>query len=138
MRCFNFFLLSYFFYLFFGFFDLFIFCVTLSSVISSSCVETLLRPASAVPLKTSIHSISALAAVQKELEAAENVKQLTYELICTAHRSILTKGNESVKIGIKGLQMVNTAVTKYIEKDLQLEQFKNGTVLKAEFEKTSF
>jgi len=102
---------------------------TMVQVIASSSVETLLRPASAIPLKTSIHSISALAAVQKEFTKIE--KELLFELICTAHRSILTKANESHKIGIKGIQLIHTAVSNYINNEhKQLEHFKNGTVLK--------
>ena len=40
-------------------------------------------------------------------------KKTIYELICTAHRCILTKGNDCPKVCTKALEMVSSGVSKY-------------------------
>ena len=103
-------------------------------VISASSVETLLKPPSAVPLVTASHSISALAVVHNELKIPEKTKKITYELICVAHRSILTRSNgsnESTKIGIKALKLVGDGIKNYQSSEkVELDSFEDGTVLK--------
>ena len=103
-------------------------------VISASSVETLLKPPSAVPLVTASHSISALAVVHNELNIPEKTKKITYELICVAHRSILTRSNgsnESTKIGIKALKLVGDGIKNYQSSEkVELDSFEDGTVLK--------
>ena len=87
-----------------------------------------------MPLVTASHSISALAVVHNELNIPEKIKKITYELICVAHRSILTRSNgsnESTKIGIKALKLVGDGIKNYeASEKLELESFEDGTILK--------
>ena len=83
---------------------------------------------------TASHSISALAVVHNELHIPEKTKKITYELICVAHRSILTRSNgsnESTKIGIKALKLVGDGIKNYQSSEkVELDSFEDGTVLK--------